>query len=202
MLYRRAVFDNQVIILAQIDLRTLPYFAQLLPAPALLYADMLVHLRLENAELIHFSLICHAQFPVTACPAGKTGPEIRELIDYHRVVTNGLPQVSDTVVQQRTIVNGHEILRLHLHNEVEISYSTVVVAKLNAQQSAVIVCKKITRIEVNCKVIIGHCTPKVVQIQSCKGTVYIVFNDFWTQMNHTRKAGIGRSPLPAVQGNI
>ena len=81
MLHGILIFNNKLVILVEINLALLADFIFFTAAPPLLAAVMLVHLRLEDAELVKFSFRRHANLTVTTCTVVKPGPEIRILVD-------------------------------------------------------------------------------------------------------------------------
>jgi hypothetical protein len=182
MLYLRLVLHHDIVVLAEVDFRPLSHGFQLGAAPPLLYTDVFVHLRLENAELVHLSFGCHAESAVTACAIRETRPEIGELIDNRGIVAYGFFEMTELVVKQGSVENSHEVLRLHLDDEVEVCDSAVVIAELYAKQSAVIMCQEVVGVEVDSHVIVFHGSSQVVDVDSCQSPVHIVVGHLWRQV--------------------
>ena len=61
-------------------------------------------------------------------------------------------------MQQRTVEYRHEILRLHLDDEVKIGDGTVVITQLHTHQSTVVVSEEVVRIQVDSGIIVAHRT--------------------------------------------
>ena len=144
--------------LIRVYLRTLAHLLLGLRTPARLNADVLVHLRLEDAELIHLSLCRHTQAAIAAGTIGKTRPEVWKLPDNRRIITDSCLQITRLVVQQGTVEDGHEVLRLHLDDEVEIGDGTVVIAQLHTHQTTVVMSQEIVGIKVDGSIIVAHRT--------------------------------------------
>ena len=91
---RFLVLDHHMVVLFKINLALFPRLLHLTLRPPLLDTDMLVHLRLEDAELIHFRLTCHAQSAVALRAPVETDPEVGILIDDGGIVADGSSQVT------------------------------------------------------------------------------------------------------------
>ena len=126
----RLILHDDVVIFTDVDLRPLAYLSQLLAAPPLLDTHMLIHLGLEDAELIELGFRRHTQLAIALRTLRQTRPEIGELTDDSRIVANGRPQVTELVVEQGTVIDSHKVLWLHLHHKVEVFQRTVVVTEL------------------------------------------------------------------------
>ena len=86
-------------------------------------------------------------------------------------------------------------MRFHLHDIVEIDNGTIVVAKLHSEQSAVIMGKKIVGIKVKGRIIVGHCSSQVVDVESCQRTVYIVVHRLGLKVYCLSEERVGIFPL-------
>ena len=85
--------------LIRVNLRALTHLLLGLCAPSRLDTDMLVHLRLEDTEFIHFCLSRHTQATVTAGTVRQTGPEVRKLVDDRSIIPDGSSQITGFVMQ-------------------------------------------------------------------------------------------------------
>ena len=158
MLILRLIIHHNRSELVWVYLRTLAHLLLGLRTPARLDTEMLVHLCLEDAELIQLSLRRHTQSAIAMSTGGKTRPEVRKLIDYRSIIADSRLQVARLVMQQRTVEYRHEVLRLHLDNEVEIGDGTVVITQLHTHQSTVVVSEEVVRIQVDSGIIVAHRT--------------------------------------------
>ena len=178
MLILRLIIHHNRGELVWVYLRTLAHLLLGLRTPARLDTEMLVHLRLENAELIQLCLRRHTQSAIAMSTGRKTSPEVRKLIDYRSIIADSRLQVSRLVMQQRTVEYRHEVLRLHLDDEVEIGDGTVVITQLHTHQSTVVVSEEVVRIQVDSGIIVAHRTSQIVDVDtsqcSVDVTVYIV----------------------------
>ena len=89
---------------------------------------MLVHLRLEYAELVGLRLGRHAQPAIAVGTIGQSRPEIRELSYHLGIVRDGRAQVTRLVVEHASVKEGQEVFRLHLDDKIEVSNGPVVIA--------------------------------------------------------------------------
>ena len=158
MLILRLIIHHNGSELVWVYLRTLAHLLLGLRTPARLDTEMLVHLCLEDAELIQLSLRRHTQSAIAMSTGGKTRPEIRKLIDYRSIIADSRLQVSCLVMQKRTVEYRHEVLRLHLDDEVEIGDGTVVITQLHTHQSTVVVSEEVVRIQFDSGIIVAHRT--------------------------------------------
>ena len=155
---------------------------------------MLVHLRLEDAELIELSLVFHAQAAVAVGAVLQSNPEVGILVYHLGVVAYGAPQVAGPVQQGGAVVGGHEVVGLHLEHVVEVVNGPVVVAHLYTEQSAVVVSQEVIGVEVDGGVIVGHGSAQVVAVEACQRAVHIVAHHLGFQVD-----GLGEllvRPLP------
>ena len=167
MLHLVLVGLHQLVVFVHVDVALLAHLLLLTLAPARLNAQMLVHLRFEDAELIQLRLGCHTQTTVTVGTVLQTRPEVRELINHPGIVAYGPLQVACLVEQQRTVKNSHDIVRLLTDDEVEIVDGAVVVAHLSAQQSTIIMSEEVIGVEVKSRIIVGHSPTQVILIEAC-----------------------------------
>jgi len=195
------ILHDDVVIFTDINLGASAHLLQLLAAPPLLDAHMLIHLSLEDAELIEFGLRRHTQLAIALRTLGQTRPEIGELTDNGGIVADGRTQITQLVVEQGTVIDSHEVLRLHLHHKVEVFQRAVVVTKLQAQQATVVVSQEVVWIQVDGHVIVGHCPAQVVEVESHQRTVDIVVNDFRAQIDQLAQTGVCDRPMLAVEGD-
>ena len=158
MLILRLIIHHNRSELVWVYLRTLAHLLLGLRTPARLDTEMLVHLCLEDTELIQLSLRRHTQSAIAMSTGGKTRPEVRKLIDYRSIIADSRLQVSRLVMQKRTVEYRHEVLRLHLDDEVEIGDGTVVITQLHTHQSTVVVSEEVVRIQVDSGIIVAHRT--------------------------------------------
>ena len=158
MLILRLIIHHNRSKLVRVYLRTLAHLLLGLRTPTRLNTEMLVHLCLEDAELIQFCLRRHTQSAIAMSTGGKTRPEVRKLIDYRRVIADSRLQVARLVMQKRTVEYRHKVLRLHLDDEVEIGDGTVVITQLHTHQSTVVVSEEVVRIQVDSGIIVAHRT--------------------------------------------
>ena len=158
MLILRLIIHHNGSKLVWVYLRTLAHLLLGLRTPARLDTEMLVHLRLEDTELIQLCLRRHTQSAIAMSTGGKTRPEIRKLIDYRSIIADSRLQVARLVMQKRTVEYRHEVLRLHLDDEVEIGDGTVVITQLHTHQSTVVVSEEVVRIQVDSGIIVAHRT--------------------------------------------
>ena len=158
MLILRLIIHHNRSKLVWVYLRTLAHLLLGLRTPARLDTEMLVHLCLEDTELIQLSLRRHTQSAIAMSTGRKTRPEVRKLIDYRSIIADSRLQVARLVMQKRTVEYRHEVLRLHLDDEVEIGDGTVVITQLHTHQSTVVVSEEVVRIQVDSGIIVAHRT--------------------------------------------
>ena len=156
VLILRFILNNDRSKLIRIYLRTLAHLLPGLRAPSRLNTQMLVHLRLEDAEFIHLGLCSHTQPSVTAGTIGKTRPEVRKLVDDRRIITDSRLQITRLVMQKRTVENSHEVLWFHLDDEVEVEDGTVVITQLHTHQTSVVMSQEVVRIQIERIIVIAH----------------------------------------------
>ena len=158
---------------------------------------MLVHLGLEHAKLVHLSLGGHPQPAVAPSSLLQACPEVGKLVDDSRIVADGSTEVANPVEQLRAVVDGHEVGRLHAHNEVKILHCAVVVAQLHADEAAVVMRKKIVGL-----VVVGHHAPQVVGVDAAERTVDIAVHVGGLQPDGLREEVVGILPLAFVHRHI
>ena len=195
MLIGLLVLNNNLVILVRINLALLTHSLKLLTTPARLLAKMLVVLRLKDAEFVHFCLCRHSQTTIALCTIMQTCPEIRELVYHFCIVGNSCPQIACTVKQSGTIEQSHHVIWLKGKHIVEILYGIIVIAYLLTQETAVIVCKEIVRLNIEGEVIVGHRTTEIIQTQTSHGTVYVVASLLRLQVNSLGKKLVGILPF-------
>ena len=183
MLHLVLVGLHQLVVFVHVDVALLAHLLLLTLAPARLNAQMLVHLRFEDAELIQLRLGRHTQTTVTVGTVLQTRPEVRELINHPGIVAYGPLQVACLVEQQGTVEDSHDIVRLLTDDEVEIVDGAVVVAHLHTQLTAVIMCQEVIGIQFERLVVIGHGAPQVIDIVARQGTVHVVPHHRRLEMN-------------------
>ena len=122
------VFHDEIVVFIDIYLGTLAHHFLHAGGPAGLDSDMLVHLRLEYAELVGLRLGRHAQPAIAVGAIGQSRPEIRELSYHLGIVRDGRAQVTRLVVEHASVKEGQEVFRLHLDDKIEVSNGPVVIA--------------------------------------------------------------------------
>ena len=163
---------------------------------------MFVHLCFKYAEFVKLRLVCHAKSSVTVGTIGEPCPEIRKLIDYRCKVTDGCTEISCFLMQERTVENRHEILWLHLDDEVKVGDSSVIVSQLYTHQTTVVVCEKIIRIQIQCIVVIAHSSPQIVEVDTSQGSIDIVVYIVWLEMQRLGESLIGNVPFFSCESHV
>ena len=158
-----------------------------------------VHLCLEDAELVEFSLACLSQAPIAVGTVLQAEPEVRELADDLRIVAHGPSQVARLLQQQGAVEERHEVVGLQLQDEVEVLDAAVVVAHLCTQQSAVVVSKEIVGVEVESRVVVGHRPAQVVLVETGQCAVDVTAHMTGEQMDGLVEKQLGILPFLARQ---
>ena len=81
MLSGIVVGHYNLVIFLHVYLATTAHLLHLSCAPTCLFAHALVHLRLQDAELVEFSLSRHTKTAIAVGTSRKTSPEVWKLID-------------------------------------------------------------------------------------------------------------------------
>ena len=190
---------DQLVVLVQVDVTQLARLTFFLTAPALLAAQVFIHLRLEDAEFVHLGFRRHAQFPVADSSVLQSGPEVRVLVDDLSIVINGTVDVTRPVAQQRPVEDGHDVVGFTLDDEVEVFDGSVVVAHLHTQLASVVVSKEVVGIELDGLVIVGHGSAQVVEVVAGQCPVHVVVGHTGFQMNGTAELLVSVLPLLVSQ---
>ena len=122
------IHHHPLVVFLHIDVTQLAHLAKLVLAPSLLYAQVLVHLRLEHTKLIQLGLRLHAQFTIACGTAHQSCPEVRKLLDDTRIIDDGSPIIACAVEQQSTIVKRLYVVGFIPEHKVEVLDGTVVIA--------------------------------------------------------------------------
>ena len=189
------VCHYKLVILVEINLALLAHLVLFLLAPARLNTIMLVHLRLEYAELVKFGLGRHAKFTVASCTAVKTNPEIRILVDDSGIVAYGSPYVSCAFEQYGAVVYGHHIVGLHAYNIVEVFNGPVVITYHHTQLATVVMGKKVIRFNLYGLVVVGHGTSQIIIVITGQGTINIIVGRIGLKMYGLGQLCVGVFPL-------
>ena len=164
------VGHRQLVVFLDILVATLTH---LLLRQSWLFAETLVNLCLQNTELVQFGLLRHTQFTIALRTLVQTRPEVRILINNLGIVTYSRTRVTCLFQQQCAIIKGHEVIRLQLQHEVEVGDGTVVIAHLGTQQASVIMAEEVVGIEIECRIIVSHCTTQITLVKAGHSTIDI-----------------------------
>ena len=157
------VCHHELVVFLQVLITALTHLTLFLGHPGL-FAITLVHLGLQDTELIQLGLSCIAQTTVARGPVLQAKPEVREFLDDLRIVTDGRPEITGLFQQQGPVEQRHQVVGLQLQHEVEVFDTSVVIAHLGSQQTTVIVSQEVVGIQVEGRVIIGHGPAQVVLV--------------------------------------
>ena len=127
------VVHHHLVVLVHIYLATLAHFFQLGTRPTRLNAQAFVHLRFENLKLVEFGFGHHAQSAIATGSIRKPHPKVGELLNNRRIVVDGGAYVTRFLVKYTAIEYGHEVVWLHLDDEIEVGNGPIIVAQLQTK---------------------------------------------------------------------
>ena len=105
-------------------------------------------------------------------------------------------------MQQGTVEDRHEVLGLHLDNEIEVADGTVVVAQLHTHQSSVIVRQEIVGVELKRIVVVAHRPTQIVEVDARQSTVDVAVHVVGLEVQRLGERLVGSLPFPARQCHI
>ena len=127
------VVHHHLVVLVHVYLATLAHFFQFGTRPTRLNAQAFVHLRFENLKLVESGFVHHAQSAIATGTIRKPYPEVGKLLDDPGIVVDGGAYVTRFLVKYTAIEYGHEVVWLHLDDEVEVGNGPIIVAQLQTK---------------------------------------------------------------------
>ena len=193
MLHLLFVSHHKLVVLLQVLIAATTHLLTVQTGLATTIA--LIHLGLEDAELVELSLTCLPQTAVAVGTMLEAEPEVGVFGNDLCIVADGTTQVTRLLQQQGAVEEGHEVVGLQLQDEVEVLDATIIIAHLGAQQTTVVVPKEVIGIEVEGCVIVGHRTTQVILIEAGQSAIDVADGMLGQQMDGLVEEVLGIFPL-------
>ena len=163
-----------------------------------LFAVTFVHLCFEDLKFVELCLTGISQTTVTRRTMLQTKPEVGELVNHLRIVTDGITQIARLLQQQGAVEECHKIIGFQPEHKVEVLDSTIVITHLSTKQTTIIMAKEVVGIKIECRIVISHCPTKSVLIITGHRTIDVITGILGLQVDGLRQEVL--SLLPFLMG--